>query len=230
MNFFLSPPPFQTSKNSDPLLLPWKLQVNPIEKHVNSIFTGKFVVIFFKTSLQGSKILRAPIFVLGPPNKCLWTDSNCLGPMSWDPRYSCWHKYSLVFTTDPNYIPWRNKTRILVHNIRLESAILLVDYLASQRGTFAQIVRGCACWTSKIGFSLYTSFCKPISIPFSKEKHPILLKLGAFYHNLLKIHPIYVIWAPSSLMKTHRWLLGMRRITELAVNRPDVYYPVRKKH
>ena len=24
------------------------------------------------------------------------------------------------------------------------------------------------------------------------------------------------------------WILGMRRITELAVNRPDVYYPVRK--
>ena len=36
----------------------------------------------------------------------------------------------------------------------------------------------------------------PISIPFSKEKHPILIKLGAFYNNLPKIHPIYVIWAP----------------------------------
>ena len=42
----------------------------------------------------------------------------------------------------------------------------------------------------------------PISIPFSKEKHPILTKLGALYNNLPKIHPIYVIWAPSSLMKT----------------------------
>ena len=29
----------------------------------------------------------------------------------------------------------------------------------------------------------------PISIPFSKEKHQILLKLGSFCHNLLKIHP-----------------------------------------
>ena len=37
-----------------------------------------------------------------------------------------------------------------------------------------------------------------ISISFSKEKHLILLKLGASYHNLLKIHLIYVIWAPSS--------------------------------
>ena len=50
---------------------------------------------------------------------------------------------------------------------------------------------------------LYTNFLPnfpPISIPFSKEKHPILIKLGAFYNNLPKIHPIYVIWAPSSLM------------------------------
>ena len=51
---------------------------------------------------------------------------------------------------------------------------------------------------------LYTNFLPnfpPISIPFSKEKHPIWIKLGAFYNNLPKIHPIYVIWAPSSLMK-----------------------------
>ena len=51
---------------------------------------------------------------------------------------------------------------------------------------------------------LYTNFLPnfpPISIPFLKEKHPILIKLGAFYNNLPKIHPIYVIWAPSSLMK-----------------------------
>ena len=52
---------------------------------------------------------------------------------------------------------------------------------------------------------LYTNFLPnfpPITIPFSKERHPILIKLGAFYNNLPKIHPIYVIWAPSSLMKT----------------------------
>ena len=42
----------------------------------------------------------------------------------------------------------------------------------------------------------------PISIPFLKEKYPVLTKLGAFYNNLPKIHPIYVIWAPSSLMKS----------------------------
>ena len=52
---------------------------------------------------------------------------------------------------------------------------------------------------------LYTNFLPNfpgINIPFSKEKHPILTKLGAFYTIWPKIHPIYVIWAPSSLMKT----------------------------
>ena len=40
---------------------------------------------------------------------------------------------------------------------------------------------------------LYINFLPnypPISIPFSIEKHPILPKLGAFYNNLLKTHPI----------------------------------------
>ena len=61
---------------------------------------------------------------------------------------------------------------------------------------------------------LYTNFLPnfpPISIPFSKEKHPILIKLGIFYNNLPKIHPIYVIWAPSSLMKTPRSLYQISR-------------------
>ena len=61
---------------------------------------------------------------------------------------------------------------------------------------------------------LYTNFLPnfpPISIPFSKEKPPIWIKLGAFYNNLPKIHPIYVIWAPSSLMKTPRSLYQISR-------------------
>ena len=61
---------------------------------------------------------------------------------------------------------------------------------------------------------LYTNFFAkfpPISIPFSKEKHPIWIKLGAFYNNLPKIHPIYVIWAPSSLMKTPRSVYQISR-------------------
>ena len=59
---------------------------------------------------------------------------------------------------------------------------------------------------------LYTNFSHnypPISIPFSKEKHPILFKfkLGAFCHNLLKIHPIYVIWV-------HFWWKPIDRYTK----------------
>ena len=54
-------------------------------------------------------------------------------------------------------------------------------------------------------YYLYTNFLPnfpPINIPFLKEKHPILTKLGAFYSIWSKIHPIYVIWTPLSLMKT----------------------------
>ena len=46
--------------------LPGKLRFNLIEKHVNSIFTGKFVVIFFKAPLQGPTIFRAQIFASAP--------------------------------------------------------------------------------------------------------------------------------------------------------------------
>ena len=41
---------------------------------------------------------------------------------------------------------------------------------------------------------------------FPTHHYTSLTKLGAFYNNLPKIHPIYVIWAPSSLMKTLRSL------------------------
>ena len=41
--------PLQTAKtNSGPNFFPWKLRVNPLQKHVNSIFNGKSVVIFFQ--------------------------------------------------------------------------------------------------------------------------------------------------------------------------------------
>ena len=61
---------------------------------------------------------------------------------------------------------------------------------------------------------LYTNFLPnfpPISILISKENHAILTKLGAFLKSLPKIHPIYVIWAPSSLMKTPRSLYQISR-------------------
>ena len=76
-------------------------------------------------------------------------------------------------------------------------------------GTFAKIVRGCACWwvldLQNFLYTIFRTIIHPsvtiLLVTFSKEKHPISLKLGAFYHSLLKI-----IWAPSSLMKTHRSL------------------------
>ena len=42
---------------------------------------------------------------------------------------------------------------------------------------------------------LYTNFLPnfpPINIPLSKEKHPILTKLGAFYNIWPKIHPTFL--------------------------------------
>ena len=48
-------------KISGPPFLPWKSWVNSIEKHANSIFTGKFVFFFQGYPLQGSKFLRALI-------------------------------------------------------------------------------------------------------------------------------------------------------------------------
>ena len=59
----------------------------------------------------------------------------------------------------------------------------------------------------------FSTITHPSVYLFQKEKHPILLKLGAFYHNVLKIHPIYVIWAPPSLMKAHRSLYQISRIS-----------------
>ena len=56
----------QTSTKFRAPFLPWKLWVNPVENHVISIFTRKFVVPchFSRPPLQGSM----------PPSKYLWTD------------------------------------------------------------------------------------------------------------------------------------------------------------
>ena len=94
-----------------------------------------------------------------------------------------------------------------------DSLLSSSPHLISRGGSFTKIVRGCACRPRKSDY-LYTNFLPnfpPISIPFSKEKHPIWIKLGAFYNNLPKIHPICVIWAPSSLMKTPRSLYQISR-------------------
>ena len=60
--------PLQTAKKfQGPLFLPWKLRVNPIEKHVNSIFNGKSVVIFFRAPLTRVKNVQGPPFCIRPP-------------------------------------------------------------------------------------------------------------------------------------------------------------------
>ena len=62
-------------------------------------------------------------------------------------------------------------------------------------GSSKKIVRGCACRTYKFCLSLFL-FLPHLNDPsmrlFEQKKHTILLKLGTFYHNLLKMHPIYV--------------------------------------
>ena len=64
---YLPPCPLQISKNISPPppFLPWKLRVNPIEKHANWNFTGKFVIFSRPPPLQGSKISRS--LPGGPP-------------------------------------------------------------------------------------------------------------------------------------------------------------------
>ena len=62
------PPPLQTEKKSGPPFLPWKLRVNAVEKHINSIFNGKSVVIIFSGPLpyKGSKFLRVTFLHQAP--------------------------------------------------------------------------------------------------------------------------------------------------------------------
>ena len=75
-------PRFETSKKFRAPFLPWKLQVKPIEKHVNWNICGKILLenlwyFFSRPPLQGPQILRAP-FYIRPPNKCLWAVPNLI--------------------------------------------------------------------------------------------------------------------------------------------------------
>ena len=68
--------------------------------------------------------------------------------------------------------------------------------------TFTKIACGCACRTSKIWLSLYQFFAQfPIHQYTILERKALnFTKLDAFYNNLPKLYPTYVIWAPSTLM------------------------------
>ena len=64
--------PFKPKKKIQGPLFAMKITGQPHRKASKLTFTGKFVVIFFRPPLQGSKILRAPLFTSDPPYKCLW--------------------------------------------------------------------------------------------------------------------------------------------------------------
>ena len=99
---------------------------------------------------------------------------------------------------------------------------------------------GCVYWTLKIWLSLYGTNFHPNTHPSvytifdRKVPYPILhkYKLGAFYNGSVQIHPFCVIWAPSSLMKTHRSLYQIsqkkhpkRQIHILIMYTMSVWYP-----
>ena len=70
--------------------------------------------------------------------------------------------------------------------------------------TFTKIMRGCACRTSKIRLSLYHFFTSFPTLQYTifEKNTQLWPNWMLFYNNLPKIHPIYLIWAPSSLMET----------------------------
>ena len=80
--------------------------------------------------------------------------------------------------------------------LKFRCAVHCDNVFLPEVGTCAKI------WTfwNKLDVQNCNFFCRNflhnhpfISTPFSTEKHPILLTEGFFYHNLLKIHSIYVI-------------------------------------
>ena len=63
-----SGPPFRPQKKFQaPPFCHENYGSTPIEKHVNSIFTGKFVVIFFRAPLTRVKNFKSPPFCIRPP-------------------------------------------------------------------------------------------------------------------------------------------------------------------
>ena len=120
-------------------------------------------------------------------------------------------KYCLVFKRALQETNGLVKLRHKLQNLRL----LWFSYSPGGGGSFTKIVRGCACRTSKIWLSLYQFFAKFPTHQYRptifERKAPNLDQIGCFYNNLPKIHPIYVIWAPSFLMKTPRSLYQISR-------------------
>ena len=85
--------------------------------------------------------------------------------------------------------------------------ICLYKEIGVWRATFSKIVCEFACQTFKdLNLSLpIFHLINHYHYTVLDRKHQILPKLGAFYNNLPKMHSIYVIWAPLSLMKPTNW-------------------------
>ena len=61
-------------------------------------------------------------------------------------------------------------------------------------------------------FAVYLFCCHLPCIPVLYKNHLISLELGAFYINLLKIHPIQEIWTPSA---PRLWWKPLNRYTKI---------------
>ena len=99
---------------------------------------------------------------------------------------------------------------IIYHSCSIE--VLCLPFGVSRgkpRGaTFAQVVRGCACRTTKFWLSLYLFFGKFPTHQYTNfvRKAPNFAQIGLFLPKFLKIHPIYANWAPWSVKNTpHRY-------------------------
>ena len=91
---------------------------------------------------------------------------------------------------------WKKFGSLIFWLLSLLYLLLLLWWrLYSHQGGYFHPNRKWMCLSDVENLTFYTNFLPsfpPISIPFLKEKHPILTKLGAFYNNLLKIHPSYI--------------------------------------
>ena len=84
----------------------------------------------------------------------------------------------------------------------------------ARRGALDKMVRRYACQTSKnltLSIPIFAlSSTHQYSI-FNRKATNFFFQIWCFYHNLIKIHPIYVFWTPSSLIKTHQSLYQISR-------------------
>ena len=108
----------------------------------------------------------------------------------------------------------------------------LLVYSFLQVGTFTQVEpAGSGAEPQKYltySIPIFRTITHPSVYHFRKIKFLFTTQL----HNLLKIHPIYVIWAPSSLVKTHRLLYQICEIApqKAGTHTKDLYAYIRRTY